>query len=75
MTEVTPTERLTGVSCVAAPGGGYDVSLRLVAGLVALHPLGDRVRTAVMQSATVAGVAARSVSVHFADVTAAGAQR
>ena len=40
------------MSCVAAPAGGYDVSLRLICGLVALHPLGERIRAAVMRAAS-----------------------
>ena len=75
VTEASPGERLPGVSCVAAPGGGYDVALQLIAGLVALHPLGEEVRAAVMRAAVTVGVPARSVSVHFAEVAATGEWR
>ena len=49
-------ERLEGVTCIAAPGGGYEVSLRLVVGLVALEPLAQRVRAAVVRVASFAGI-------------------
>jgi hypothetical protein len=62
--------RLVGVICVAAPGEGYEVSLSLVAGLVALGPLAERVRAAVVRVASFAGIAVAGVSVHFADVAA-----
>jgi hypothetical protein len=62
-------ERLDGVTCIAAPDGGYEVSLRLVAGLVALYPLGERVRAAVVRVASFAGISLADVSVHFADVS------
>ena len=65
-------ERLEGITCVAAAGGGYEVSLRLTAGLVALYPVGERVRGAVMRAAAIAGITAQSVSVHFADLAVAG---
>jgi hypothetical protein len=63
-------ERLEGVVCVAAPEGGYEVSLRLVAGLVALHPLGERVRAAVIRVARFAGIGLAGVTIHFADLSA-----
>jgi hypothetical protein len=72
VTEAPRGERLPGVTCVAAPGGGYDVSLRLIAGLVELHPLGERIRTAVVRASVVAGVVVRTVSVHFAEIAAVG---
>ena len=61
-------ERLEGVTCVAAREGGYEVSLRLIVGLVALGPLGERVRAAVLRVAGFAGIAVADVSVHFADL-------
>ena len=70
MTGAADGERLEGVTCIAAPGGGYEVSLRLVAGLVPLHPLGERVQAAVVRVATFAGIQLTDVSVHFADLTA-----
>jgi hypothetical protein len=65
-------EPLEGITSVAAPEGGYEVSLRLTAGLVALYPLGERVRTAVRRVANHAGVELASVSVHFADLAVEG---
>ena len=63
-------ERLVGVTSIAAREGGYEVSLSLVAGLVALEPLAERVRAAVVRVASFAGIELASVSVHFADVAA-----
>ena len=63
-------ERLDGVTCIASRDGGYEVSLRLVAGLVALYPLGERVRAAVLRVARFAGIPLADVSVHFADISA-----
>jgi hypothetical protein len=63
-------ERLDGVTCIAAPEGGYEVSLCLVAGLVALYPLGERVRAVVVRVASFAGIPLADVSIHFADVSA-----
>lgn len=63
-------ERLDGVTCIAAPEGGYEVSLRLVASLVPLHPLAERVQAAVLRVASFAGVQLAGVSVHFADLSA-----
>jgi hypothetical protein len=70
VTETALGERLPGVVCVAAPSDGYDVSLRLVCGLVALHPLGERIRVAVLRAATIAGITVQSVTVHFAELAA-----
>jgi hypothetical protein len=56
------------VTCVAASHGGYEVSLRLIAGLVALHPLGERVQAAVVRVANCAAIELAGVSVHFADL-------
>lgn len=72
VTETSADERLEGVSCVAAPAGGYDVLLRLTCGLVALQPLGERIRAAVMRAAAIAGITVQSVSVHFADLAVEG---
>ncbi len=44
MTGAGDGERLEGVTCIAAPEGGYEVSLCLIADLVALYPLAERVR-------------------------------
>jgi hypothetical protein len=68
MTGAGHGERLEGVTCVAASHGGYEVSLRLIAGLVALHPLGERVQAAVVRVANCAAIELAGVSVHFADL-------
>lgn len=65
-------ERLEGVTCVSAAGGGYAVSLRLVCDLVPLPSLGERVRTAVGRAAAMADAELDSVSVHFAELAAGG---
>lgn len=70
MTAAGGGERLEGVTCIAAPEGGYEVSLRLVADLVALPPLGQRVHAAVVRVASFAGISLADVSVHFADLEA-----
>jgi hypothetical protein len=72
VTETSTGERLEGVSCVAAPEGGYDVSLRLICGLVALQPLGERIRAAVRRAAVMAGITVQSVSVYFAELAVEG---
>ncbi len=72
VTETSAGERLEGVSCVAAPAGGYDVSLRLICGLVALQTLGERIRAAVMRAGVIAGITVQSVSVHFAELAVEG---
>jgi hypothetical protein len=63
-------ERLVGVTCIAAPEGAYEVSLSLVVGLVALEPLAERVRAAVVRVASFAGIELADVSIHFADLSA-----
>jgi hypothetical protein len=63
-------ERLVGVTCIAAPEGAYEVSLSLVVGLVALEPLAQRVRAAVIRVASFAGIGLADVSIHFADLAA-----
>ena len=72
MTGAGDGERLEGITCVAAPEGGYEVSLRLTAGLVALYPLGDRVQAAVRRVANHTGVELARVSVHFAELAVEG---
>ncbi len=69
MTGAGDGERLVGVMCVAVPEGGYEVSLRLVADLVALRPLGERVRAAVVRVAGFSGIGLADVVVHFADLS------
>ena len=51
--------RVDGVVCVALPDGRYQVSVHLVAGMVALHPLGDAVRARVERDVAVVGLADR----------------
>ncbi len=63
---VSGGERLDGVMCVATGSGGYEVSLRLVCGLVPLPALGEQVKAAVQRTAGRAGIALESVSVHVA---------
>lgn len=72
MTGAGGGERLEGITCVAAPEGGYEVSLRVTAALVALYPLGQRVRVAVRRVANHAEIELASVSVHFADLAVEG---
>jgi hypothetical protein len=65
-------ERLEGIICAATKDGGYDISVRLVAGLVSLPDLSEHVTAAIGRAAVRIGVPCRSVSVHFADVLAIG---
>lgn len=66
MTGAGGGERLEGVTCVVAASGGYEISLRLVCGLVPLLELGDGVRAAVGRAAAGAGLALDSVNVDVA---------
>ena len=59
---------IEGVRCLAAPGGGYDVSLNLVCRLVPLLALGERVQHAVESAGTTAGIPVASVTVRVAQV-------
>jgi hypothetical protein len=61
-------EVVRGVTCVAAPAGGFDVGLQLVCELVPLHPLGDRVRAALEAAAAGAALSAESVTIRVTDV-------
>ena len=63
-------ERLDGVTCIAAPDGGYEVSSPTGRGSRAASPVGQRVQAAVVRVASFAGIQLASVSVHFADLTA-----
>jgi hypothetical protein len=56
------------VRCVVAPGGGYDVALRLVCELVALIALADRVRAAITRVAAREGLDVTSVTIEVADI-------
>jgi hypothetical protein len=60
--------RVAGVRCLAAPEGGYDVSLRLVCRLMPLPALADRVRAAVVSAAQVGGLQLATVTITVADV-------
>ena len=61
-------ERLEGIICAANNDGGYDISVRLIAGLVSLPDLSDRVTAAINRAAVRVGVPCSSVAVHFAEV-------
>lgn len=67
------SELLMGVSATAQSDGRYAIDLRLIAGLVPLRPLADRVRERVQAAAARAGLGASlgSVDVEFADVLTA----
>jgi hypothetical protein len=65
---VSGGRRIEGVTCLAAAGGGYDVSLNLICRLVCLPVLGDRVRSAVQSAGARAGIAVACVSVRIAQV-------
>lgn len=65
-------ERLEGIICAADIDGGYDISVRLIAGLVPLPDLSDRVTAAIYRAAVRVGVPCSSVAVHFADVVQSG---
>lgn len=67
-----PGERLDGIICTASSDGGYDVSVRLIAKLVALPDLSDRVTAAIDRAAARVGVPCSSVAVHVADVVESG---
>jgi hypothetical protein len=69
--------RIGGVTCSTAPGGGFDLSLRLVCELVPLHAVADRVRAGIEAAATEAGTAGqplivKSVTILIADVAETG---
>src|SRR5205085_7962877 len=61
-------ERVEGVTCVASPTGGYDVSLCLICQLVALHALGHQVSAALRRAASVADIAVDAIQVHVVDI-------
>ena len=65
-------ERVDGIICAATNDGGYDVSVRLIAGLVALPDLSDRVTAAVRRAAARIEVPCSGVAVHVADVVDSG---
>lgn len=57
-------EQVDGVVVAASRDGRYDVSLHLVCGLVALPPLAERVRAAVLKVTAAAGLADAVGDVH-----------
>lgn len=65
-------QRLEGVLCVATKDGGYDVTLRLVCGLVPLLALGDAVQATVRRAADLAALPVDSVDVQVAAVVEPG---
>ncbi len=65
-------ERLEGIICAATSDGGYDISVRVIAGLVALPDLAERIIAAIDRAATRVGVPCSGVAVHFADVVESG---
>jgi hypothetical protein len=69
-TPVPGAEPLPGVVCAALAGGGYEVTLRLVAELVPLQTLAQRVAERVRRRAAAAGLgpALKEIGVHFADI-------
>jgi hypothetical protein len=66
-------ERLEGIICAAATDGGYDISVRVIAGLVSLPDLSEQITAAITRAAGRLGVSCSSVSIHFADLLAPGA--
>ena len=64
---------IQGVRVLAGEGGRYDVDLHLVARLVPLPPLAERVRSRVTKAAQRAGLADRlgPVSIRFEDLAVA----
>ena len=65
-------EVVGGVNCVAAPEGGYDVSLQLVCEIVPLHPLADRVRDAIAAATAEEQLVAQTVTIRITDVVEPG---
>jgi hypothetical protein len=65
-------ERLEGIICAATSDGGYDISVRLIAGLVPLPDLSDRVKAAINRAAVRVGVPCSGIAVYFADVVESG---
>jgi hypothetical protein len=69
---VADGERLEGIVCAAATGGGYDISVRVIAALVSLPDLSERIIAAITRAAGRIGVPCSSVSIHFVDLLAPG---
>ncbi|MEJ7567362.1 MAG: hypothetical protein WKF41_03770 [Gaiellaceae bacterium] len=72
----TARDRVPGVLVVALNDRRYDVSLHLIAAVVPLHDLADRIRERVVRAATAAGLARAlgPVNVVFEDVVAGEAR-
>jgi hypothetical protein len=66
-------ERLEGIICAASNDGGYDISVRLIAGVVSLPELSERITAAITRAAARVDVPCSSVSIHFADLLVPGA--
>jgi hypothetical protein len=73
----TARDRVPGVVVAALKDGRYDVTLHLIAEVVPLHDLADRIRERVVRAATVAGLdpALGPVNVVFDDVVAGEGER
>ena len=69
--------RVDGVVCAALPDGRYQLSVHLVAAMVALRPLADAVRARVERDVANAGLADRlgPVDVAVEDIRAQGEAR
>jgi hypothetical protein len=65
-------EQIEGVACMAAPGGGYEVTLYVIARPVSLQRLAANLRERVRRSAEAHGLGdeLRSVNVTVTDVVA-----
>lgn len=61
-------ERLEGILCMAAAGGAYDVTLRLVCSLVPLEALAEQVRDSARQAADAGQPQLGRIDVQVADV-------
>jgi hypothetical protein len=64
--------RIEGVRCVATNTGAYEVSLRLICGLVPLLSLGTTVRTRVATKAARSALPLDRVLVHVAGIVETG---
>ena len=64
------TERVLGVTCTPAAGGGYEVALRLICRLGPLPELVARVRASVLRAATGAELPVAQLTIHVADLVA-----
>lgn len=64
------SERLAGVTAAALSDGRYGVTLHLVARVVPLHPLADRIRARIARGAARAGLGQSlgPIDIVFADV-------